>query len=77
MGVSWTGGGIEGLFDGLLKQGNDLAHEAAAEVVAQKARGLNLQTANEIQISATTDSPEITLDIERVRARANEILSGG
>lgn len=57
---------------------SDQMHEAMAEGLAEKAREHGLSSADsiELDVSSDSESAELQIDAERVRARANEILAG-
>lgn len=67
-------------FDQIAKQiiteASDQMHEAMAQGVAQRAREEGLTSADSIQLELASDSddPNLQIDTDRVRARANEIL---
>lgn len=77
MGIEFTSN-----FDQIAKQimaeASDRMHEAMAQGVAERAREEGMSTADNIQLELTSDSddPELQIDADRVRARANEILAG-
>lgn len=54
-------------------------HEEYAQGVADAAREAGLTSADDIEIQiekrGETDDPRLTIDVDRVRARANAILS--
>lgn len=78
--VSGMGFEISGNFDGFEKkiyeEMSNRMHEAMAEGLAEKAREHGLSSADsiELDISSDSESAELQIDAERVRARANEIL---
>lgn len=78
MGVEFTNN-----FDQVAKQimaeASDQMHEAMAQRVAERAREEGVSSADDIQLEVSSDSdePELQIDAERVRARANEILAEG
>lgn len=59
------------------RQAVDMLHETAAQSVVETAREKGLTNADNIEISVDSDSgdPSMRLDIERVRAMANEMLA--
>ena len=68
---------LHGLAKRLTEGVVDQMHEAMANGVAAKAREHGLSTADNIDLDLTSDSddPTLQIDVERVRARANEILA--
>ncbi|MFF2493235.1 hypothetical protein [Agromyces sp. NPDC058064] len=53
----------------------DEMYEEFAQSVAAAAREDGLRSADEVEIDTESDSPGFTIDIARVRRRANEILA--
>ncbi|WP_314455804.1 hypothetical protein [uncultured Microbacterium sp.] len=66
--------GFDGIMANITARASELAHEKAAEHVARIARERSLASADGIKIDANTDASALSLDVERVRSRANEIL---
>ncbi|WP_291053697.1 hypothetical protein [Herbiconiux sp.] len=58
------------------KMGDDIIYEALAEAVAEEIRADGGDTADGVTLDLTTDDPGFRVDNERVRRRANQILSG-
>lgn len=55
----------------------DQVHEALAEKVAERAREQGYSRADSVQIDEESETGGVEIDPERVRARANEMLSNG
>lgn len=53
----------------------DTTYEAVAETVAARLREQGLTTADGVDLELSTDADEVQLDVERVRARVNEMLA--
>lgn len=73
MGTDFSG--LDDLEASLRGQVQDTVHESMAQAVADRMRSLGRKDANDVKVELTSDTDE-PIDIERVRARANELLAG-
>ncbi|WP_344820253.1 hypothetical protein [Microbacterium soli] len=55
----------------------ETTYEETAQAVAEQLREQGLDTADAVELDLSTDSDDVHLDVERVRARVNEILAEG
>jgi hypothetical protein len=65
---------IENFLKNAMQAAGDEAHEHFAQGLAKTAREEGLTSADSIKLTTESDSKEFTIDAERVRRRANEIL---
>ena len=72
MGIDF--GGLDDLEASLRGQVQDTVHESVAQALADRMRALGRKDANDVVVDLRSDT-EDPIDIERVRARANEILA--
>lgn len=65
----------------IVKSGLDALHEEHAQGVADAAREAGLSTADDVVIEieerGSGGDPRLTINVDRVRRRANQILSDG
>lgn len=68
---------MEDAFAEFEREAMDQLYEGFAEQLAAIARENGQTNANEIELDLESDDPGFVIDGERVRRRANEILSDG
>ncbi|WP_413320307.1 hypothetical protein AA0Z99_05745 [Agrococcus sp. 1P02AA] len=75
--INISGDGFDGMFDDVMRQASDDAHEEMARGLADTARGHGLKDADSIELDLRSNSVDSLIDAERVRRRANDLLAGG
>lgn len=72
MGIDFSG--LDDLEASLRGQMQDTVHESVAQALAERMRSLGRMNADDVEVDLKSDTSD-PIDIERVRARANEILA--